>query len=399
LASTQAAVGRTGQAEIALGGRLPIVGRGVWRDLAVVGLAGERGVPARYRSHGCESRQVTRRYPRPAGTWLTHRLPLPPGMTSCTYYTVLKTFDASQIHSSFEKTAFSCSICLENRKGKSCIQMPICGCILSVNPPATCDMPLTHSCTPCLSSCWTLAIEEGTLENVSCPSVSCVKTRATSTAKETETDSKLVEEVVGETLRDRWLSLKDKRKAEIGQLIVRHFAAELTSKTLATPSARGRRVKRLCHLPRCRPQPTSLPNLPSLHGRSGSLISQNRLPPHPRSNLHRIWPRLRQTTDGHGTVSARLASTHFAYTARRHGTVPTPLAPFPRRPRWYKNTSLTRKIRHSAGRWRRVGARPTWSASLQSTWKTKRIANGFNRLLALVQVAACAWKRVMGVII
>jgi E3 ubiquitin-protein ligase RNF14 len=68
-----------------------------------------------------------------------------------------------------------------------------------------------------LSSCWTLAIEEGTLENVACPSFACVKKRATRAANEiTEPDRELVEEVVGAKLRDRWEDLKAKRRAEIG---------------------------------------------------------------------------------------------------------------------------------------------------------------------------------------
>lgn len=49
-----------------------------------------------------------------------------------TFYTALKTYNASQMQSDFEKTAFSCGICLEDRKGKSCIQMPGCGCVLYV---------------------------------------------------------------------------------------------------------------------------------------------------------------------------------------------------------------------------------------------------------------------------
>jgi E3 ubiquitin-protein ligase RNF14 len=49
-----------------------------------------------------------------------------------TFYTALKTYNASQMQSDFEKTAFSCGICLEDRKGKSCIQMPGCGCVLCV---------------------------------------------------------------------------------------------------------------------------------------------------------------------------------------------------------------------------------------------------------------------------
>jgi E3 ubiquitin-protein ligase RNF14 len=83
------------------------------------------------------------------------------------------------------------------------------------------------SCTPCLSSCWTLAITEGTLESVSCPSVSCTKKRATRTTATGqpvengidfgETDAELVESVVGKDLRTRWERLKEKRRADLGR--------------------------------------------------------------------------------------------------------------------------------------------------------------------------------------
>lgn len=78
------------------------------------------------------------------------------------------------------------------------------------------------SCAPCLSSCWSLAIEEGTLENVACPSVNCVKKRSLREPGKgtleagTELDPNIVEGVVGKELRDRWEKLKKKRKAEIG---------------------------------------------------------------------------------------------------------------------------------------------------------------------------------------
>ena len=55
---------------------------------------------------------------------------VPPSIPPSTFHTMLKTYNAGQIHSSFEKTAFSCSICLENRKGKTCIKIAACGCIL-----------------------------------------------------------------------------------------------------------------------------------------------------------------------------------------------------------------------------------------------------------------------------
>ncbi|WVQ62143.1 uncharacterized protein L199_000281 [Kwoniella botswanensis] len=134
-------------------------------------------------------------------------LSVPPMLTPSTFHTMLKTYNASQLHSDFEKTAFSCSICLENRKGKSCVQIPGCGCVF---------------CTPCLSSCWSLAITEGSLENVSCPSVSCTKQRALrdrgESGGENEIDGEMVESVVGKELRERWEDVKEKRKAEIDPL-------------------------------------------------------------------------------------------------------------------------------------------------------------------------------------
>ncbi|ORY23205.1 hypothetical protein BCR39DRAFT_362763 [Naematelia encephala] len=137
----------------------------------------------------------------------TLELSVPPLIAPSTFHTSLKTYNAQQLHSSFESTAFSCSICMENRKGKSCIQMPGCNCVF---------------CAPCLASCWSLAIEEGTLENVSCPSVTCVKQRATRVpgpasqlSNAGETDPDLVESVVGKELRDRWQELKERRRAEI----------------------------------------------------------------------------------------------------------------------------------------------------------------------------------------
>jgi E3 ubiquitin-protein ligase RNF14 len=137
-----------------------------------------------------------------------------------TFYTALKTYNASQMQSDFEKTAFSCGICLEDRKGKSCIQMPGCGCVLYV-PFADFDEMLMHSCLPCLSACWTLAITEGSLENVFCPSVDCTKERATKEGKSNNADTgitpDLVESVVGNILRERWERIKENRIIETGE--------------------------------------------------------------------------------------------------------------------------------------------------------------------------------------
>jgi hypothetical protein len=80
---------------------------------------------------------------------------------------------------------------------------------------------LTYSCLPCLSACWTLAITEGSLENVFCPSVVCTKERATKDSKADIADKgvtpALVESVVGKTLRERWERIKENRIIETGE--------------------------------------------------------------------------------------------------------------------------------------------------------------------------------------
>lgn len=75
-----------------------------------------------------------------------------------------------------------------------------------------------HSCTECLGECWTLAISEGTLEAVACPSVACVKQRATNekaSLLDQGVTAPLVEKVVGKELRERWEVFKDRRIVEI----------------------------------------------------------------------------------------------------------------------------------------------------------------------------------------
>ncbi|WVQ70866.1 hypothetical protein IAR50_000391 [Cryptococcus sp. DSM 104548] len=128
-------------------------------------------------------------------------LSVPPTTTSPAFLASLKSYDATQKHSEFEKTAFSCSICWENRKGAKCVQLG-CGCIF---------------CTQCLSDCWTLAITEGTLESVACPSPPCVKQRALRDKMDSSSDvpPDLLENVVGPELKDRWATLKERRMAEI----------------------------------------------------------------------------------------------------------------------------------------------------------------------------------------
>jgi E3 ubiquitin-protein ligase RNF14 len=77
------------------------------------------------------------------------------------------------------------------------------------------------SCFSCLSSFWELAITEGTLENVACPSVGCVKARAhekvdhaAGAFAEQRADGighEVVASVVGEEMAVRWQMLSEKR--------------------------------------------------------------------------------------------------------------------------------------------------------------------------------------------
>jgi hypothetical protein len=115
--------------------------------------------------------------------------------------------------------------------------------------PPSFETPHLHailSCKECLSACWTLAIKEGNVESVACPSVTCTKRRVDRQnrvrepaldgaklegtdvgveAKEGagqglaggEVELRLVEEVVGVELRERLEWLKRKKRVENGK--------------------------------------------------------------------------------------------------------------------------------------------------------------------------------------
>ena len=127
-------------------------------------------------------------------------------MPLSTLHIALKKHNAAQNHSEFENTAFTCTICFENRQGRACVQMPECGCVF---------------CTDCLSSCWSLAIKEGSVENVACPSFDCVKSRG-SEPKCGGMSVALVTQVVGEEWTERWEFLRSKRIVETGELAAYH---------------------------------------------------------------------------------------------------------------------------------------------------------------------------------
>lgn len=148
--------------------------------------------------------------------------------------------------------------------------MPVCGCVLWVagSIAATwADCTDSHSCVPCLSSGWTLAITEGSLENVYCPSVTCTKQRATKEGKvddgESGVDAQLVESVVGPSLRERWERIKENRKAETGENRRAWSRMKLLRADVADPTYT------ICPQPWCQkpvpppPQPTDADKLAS----------------------------------------------------------------------------------------------------------------------------------------
>ncbi|KAL1409025.1 hypothetical protein Q8F55_005849 [Vanrija albida] len=143
----------------------------------------------------------------------TLRLPTPSTLTTSTYHLLLKSNDAVTTRVDFEGAAHACAICFGDRKGRSCVQLPVCGCVF---------------CHSCLNGFWTLAIQEGTLANVACPSVDCVKARsarpvehAAAVFDDDRSDgitAAVVESVVGPELVRRWHTLSAKRLIETDPL-------------------------------------------------------------------------------------------------------------------------------------------------------------------------------------
>ena len=191
---------------------------------------------------------------------------------------------------------------------------------------------------PCLNSCWSLAIKEGTLENVSCPSVSCIKTRVSSHPREpsaaagspdgsesekTDVDSDLVETVVGKELRRRWEQLRECRKAEIGehsQPVAKRLL--IRNKTHRTQSVLNPTVKPRFHRLPNPLLPTSSPLQPYPAVLS---VSRKQFPkPHLHRNLSPCsLQQLRSMTAGRATAFVHRANTHSVCTARRHGMAHT----------------------------------------------------------------------------
>ncbi|EKD01162.1 regulation of translational termination-related protein [Trichosporon asahii var. asahii CBS 8904] len=97
-------------------------------------------------------------------------------------------FDADASQAEFLDQAYACGICFESKKGGRCVKLP-CSCV---------------SCQECIVAFWSLAIKEGAVDNVVCPSVECVKKRRA-------LDAATVEAVVGPEATKRWQRLSEKR--------------------------------------------------------------------------------------------------------------------------------------------------------------------------------------------
>jgi hypothetical protein len=160
----------------------------------------------------------------------------------------LEDWDRGMKGEGFERTTFDCGICLEEKKGRKCLELEGCGHILSVRSGAVCLLPdhkplmpallRLDSCRPCLTSCWTIAIEEGDVKSVACPSVDCVKKRATASAPAPVVEivvsdatvtsaaddppvvtvdfGSVVRDLLGDELYDRWVRLAEKKRIESG---------------------------------------------------------------------------------------------------------------------------------------------------------------------------------------
>ncbi len=127
----------------------------------------------------------------------------------------------------FAQSSFTCGICLDARKGAACLAL-VCGCVF---------------CAACLGECWALAIREGAVGSVGCPSAECTKRRVlagharvggcgegdegSGAAPGQDTDSPpalpaadppldlaVLERVVGTPLRERFEWLREKQRVE-----------------------------------------------------------------------------------------------------------------------------------------------------------------------------------------
>ena len=92
----------------------------------------------------------------------------------------------------FAVQTFSCSICLEPQKGRSCLKLSRCNHVF---------------CVSCLHSYFSLSIHEGTVQNVACPDAECA-----GEGHRIPNDELLA--IVGQELFDRYAWLLVKQRVE-----------------------------------------------------------------------------------------------------------------------------------------------------------------------------------------
>ncbi|KAG9029063.1 translation termination inhibitor protein itt1 [Tulasnella sp. JGI-2019a] len=114
---------------------------------------------------------------------------------------LLLSHNTSATSENFEKQSYPCPICLTTVPGSKCTRIDKCGHVC---------------CKSCLSDFWTLSIQQGEVERVSCVNESCVKTSAKNANDPlwTSVGEDQVRQVVGETLLRRWMHLREKRMIE-----------------------------------------------------------------------------------------------------------------------------------------------------------------------------------------
>lgn len=80
-------------------------------------------------------------------------------------------------------------------------------------------MVFPYSCRECVESCWSLAIREGDVLSISCPSVECIKSRTShapppSTPADQDAIHRMVLDLLGQEAKDRWLWLQEKKRVD-----------------------------------------------------------------------------------------------------------------------------------------------------------------------------------------
>ncbi|CDZ98801.1 Predicted E3 ubiquitin ligase [Phaffia rhodozyma] len=116
----------------------------------------------------------------------------------------LQEWESTVLGKDFDGTTFPCGICLEGKKGRVCVEIEGCKHVF---------------CRLCLERCWKLAITEGDIMSVACPSFQCIKLRTSSSFTSSYVSPSsaflaLVEQIVGADLLARFNRLADKKRID-----------------------------------------------------------------------------------------------------------------------------------------------------------------------------------------